>query len=209
MIGVVDYGMGNLRSVLNAFEAICVETCLIKNPEDFSKADSIVLPGVGAFGNGMKNLHQKNFIDELNDHVLHKKKPFLGICLGMQLLATKSNENAEFYGLDWISGHVDRLSPDVGNNQIRVPHIGWNDVDFYKKDGLYKNIEEPGCFYFVHSYVLKPKNPLVLSGVCEHGEKFAASIEFKNIWATQFHPEKSHKFGLKLLKNWHNFTKEC
>lgn len=199
---IIDYGMGNLRSVANAFEVLGCAVMISNTPADLRIANGIVLPGVGAFGDGMKNLHSAGWIDSLEEEVRQNRKPFLGICLGMQLLATTGTEYGVHKGLNWIPGIVEKIPSK--DPKIRVPHIGWNDVFFTKKDGLYTNMSDSQVFYFVHSYMLVPENPTVVSGFCSYGVDFAASIEFDNIFATQFHPEKSHKAGLAVLKNFLN-----
>lgn len=199
---IIDYGMGNLRSVANAFEAIGCIVAISTAPEDLRIADGIVLPGVGAFGDGMKNLQSTGWIDSLEKEVRQNRKPFLGICLGMQLLAATGTEFGVYKGLSWIPGIVKKLPSE--NPKIRVPHIGWNEVHFKKKDGLYAGLGDTQAFYFVHSYMLVPENPTIVSGICSYGVNFVASIETENIFATQFHPEKSHKIGLAVLKNFLN-----
>jgi imidazole glycerol-phosphate synthase subunit HisH len=198
-IGIVDYGMGNLTSVLNAFVALGADAAILRKPEEADGADRLVLPGVGAFGDGMANLKRAGWIDVLEREVRGRGKPFLGICLGMQLLATEGTEHGVHGGLNWIPGRVERLEP--GDASLRVPHIGWNDVRFEKKDGLYAGLGDSGVFYFVHSFALKPNDPSAISGLCAYGVEFAASVEVGNIAATQFHPEKSQKAGLRVLRN--------
>jgi len=199
-IAIIDYGMGNLRSVANAFNAIGYLASIVQNPNDLSQASHIVLPGVGAFGDGMKNLRLSGWLDVLEREIIEKRKPFLGICLGMQLLATMGTEHGLYEGLNWISGTVKKI--ESNDPQIRVPHVGWNDVLFLKKSGLYKDLEDSQAFYFVHSYVLDIKDKSsVVSGLTGHGIEFISSIEKDNIYATQFHPEKSQKIGLKVLEN--------
>ena len=199
-IAIIDYGMGNLRSVANAFNAIGYLASIVQNPNDLSQASHIVLPGVGAFGDGMKNLRLSGWLDILEREIIEKRKPFLGICLGMQLLATMGTEYGLHEGLNWISGTVKKI--ESNDPQIRVPHVGWNDVLFLKKDELYKDLGDSQAFYFVHSYVFDVKDKSsVVSGVTGHGIEFISSIEKDNIYATQFHPEKSQKIGLKVLEN--------
>jgi len=199
-IAIIDYGMGNLRSVANAFNAIGYLASIVKNPNDLSQASHIVLPGVGAFGDGMKNLRLSGWLDILEREIIEKRKPFLGICLGMQLLATMGTEYGLHEGLNWISGTVKKI--ESNDPQIRVPHVGWNDVLFLKKDELYKDLGDSQAFYFVHSYVFDVKDKSsVVSGLTGHGIEFISSIEKDNIYATQFHPEKSQKIGLKVLEN--------
>jgi imidazole glycerol-phosphate synthase subunit HisH len=198
-VAIINYGMGNLRSVVNAFTAMGCAAAIVDHPEDLKAAEMIVLPGVGAFGDGMFNLKAMGWVEALEDEVRRKGKPFLGICLGMQLLATVGLEHGRHEGLNWIPGVSKRVS--TGALNLRVPHIGWNDTRFLHTDGLYRGLGESQTFYFVHSYVLAPEDRNVISGLCDYGEEFAASIEVDNIYATQFHPEKSHKAGLAILKN--------
>jgi glutamine amidotransferase len=196
---VIDYGMGNLQSVANAFRAIGCKAQISSHPEDLRMAERIVLPGVGAFGDGMRNLQTAGWVEALEEEVRYKGKPFLGLCLGMQLLGTTGTEHGLHTGLNWIPGIVERIISH--DPTIRVPHIGWNDVSFTKKDGLYSGLGDSQVFYFVHSYVMRPEDNTVISGLCFHGIEFAASIEKDNIWATQYHPEKSQRAGLKVLYN--------
>jgi glutamine amidotransferase len=198
-IAVVDYGMGNLRSVANAFEAAGQPVEIVARPEGLGGAAGIVLPGVGAFGDAMRNLHDRGFVQVLDEHVRSRKIPFLGLCLGMQLVATESVEHGAHRGLGWVSGHVVRIEPN--GRPIRVPHIGWNDVRFAEGTRLFAGLGESQAFYFVHSYVLEPDSKEVVSGVCEYIGPFAASIEAGNIFGTQFHPEKSQRAGLAALRN--------
>ncbi len=192
--------MGNLQSVKNAFLASGAEIRICKKPEELASARKIVLPGVGGFGDAMQNLHQLGWSEVLEKEVREKGKPFLGICVGLQLLSTTSMEYGSHSGLNWIPGIVDRI-PDK-NSDLRIPHIGWNDVKFvYPGEGMSKSLEEIEIFYFVHSYILKPEDSSVIKGSCDYGIEFAACIEKDNIWATQFHPEKSHKAGLQILNN--------
>lgn len=199
-IAIIDYGMGNLSSVANAFGSIGYLASITQNPDDLCQASHVVLPGVGAFGDGMKNLGSSGWLDILEEEVIEKRKPFLGICLGMQLLATMGTEYGLHKGLNWIPGTVNRI--ESNDSQIRVPHVGWNDVRILKKDGLYKNLGDSQVFYFVHSYVFEVENKSsIISGLTCHGIEFVASLEKDNIYATQFHPEKSQKIGLKVLDN--------
>ena len=204
-VGIIDYGMGNLRSVANAFASFDVEAQILTEPSALKSYTHILLPGVGAFGDGIANLKRIGWIAAMEDEVLTKKKFFLGICLGMQLLATRGLEHGDHAGLNWIEGNVERL---VSNDPAcRIPHIGWNDARVQKRDGLFRDVAEPCVFYFVHSYVLIPKDQSIITSVTFHGTQFAASLEQDNIWAAQFHPEKSQKSGIALLKNFANRSK--
>jgi glutamine amidotransferase len=200
VIAIIDYGMGNLGSVFNAFQALGVPAEIVNTPAKLSEATGVVLPGVGAFGDGMRNLRQGGFVEVLDEEVRRKGKPFLGLCLGLQLLATTGLEHGENAGLGWIPGVVRRLTPE--HAELRVPHIGWNDVRAVKAGGLYGGLGEIHSYYFVHSFALQPDDLSVVSGFVDYGGEWVASVESDNISATQFHPEKSHKSGLTLLKNW-------
>jgi imidazole glycerol-phosphate synthase subunit HisH len=202
MIGIVDYGMGNMHSVCSAFRAIGREILLVTEPEQLRDVGSIVLPGVGSFGDAMENLRARRLIGELETQVLANRKPYLGICLGLQILATTGFEHGKHAGLNWIPGTVEKLPVSVGEKPLRVPHIGWNEVQSPAGDTLFAGLGEAPAFYFVHSYVLKPNDPAAINGGCHYGVEFAASIASGNIAAVQFHPEKSHRAGLRLLRNW-------
>jgi glutamine amidotransferase len=197
-VSIIDYGMGNLRSVFNAFRSLGGEPEIVTRPEQLAEADRIVLPGVGAFADGMRNLREGGWDVALEQEVRRDAKPFLGLCVGMQVLASVGLEHGETEGLGWVPGVCERLA---NGNGLRVPHIGWNDVAFTQRDGLYAGLDESDAFYFVHSFVLRPEEESAVSGVCDYGGPFAASVEAGNVRAAQFHPEKSHRAGLKLLAN--------
>lgn len=201
MLAVIDYGMGNVRSISNAFSLLQEEVKITDDPKIIANADGIILPGVGAFVDGMNNLKRKRLIPILKEQVLEKKKPYLGICLGLEFLAEKSYEGGTHEGLGWIKGTVTRILPT--DSSLKVPHIGWNDTLIIKDDDLLKELEDP-VFYYLHSYYLKTddleKN--IITSICDYGGvKITATIHKDNIFATQFHPEKSQETGLKLLKN--------
>ncbi len=198
-IAIIDYCMGNTQSVANAFEAIGSKPVITNDPAILEAADGLVLPGVGAFPVGMKNLEKLGLIPVLNNLVLKQKKPFLGLCLGMQLVAKIGFEVEECSGLGWIDAEVLPLS--VQELGLKVPHVGWNDVVSTKESVLLGNSDEIKSYYFVHSFHFVPKNPIVSVGTCEYGIEFTAVIESENILATQFHPEKSQKNGLQLLRS--------
>jgi glutamine amidotransferase len=202
---IVNYGMGNLRSVANALASLGCDTVISDNPRDAAAAAALVLPGVGAFGDGMDNLRSAGWIEALDCEVRQNRKPILGLCLGMQLLATQGTEHGKHQGLNWISGIAEKIP--VNGSALRVPHIGWNDVEVKKSGGLYAGLASSPVFYFVHSYVLRPDDPDVISGVCEYGGEFAASVEAGNIYATQFHPEKSQRAGLHVLRRFVEIVK--
>ncbi|TAN45250.1 MAG: imidazole glycerol phosphate synthase subunit HisH [Nitrospirae bacterium] len=202
MIVIIDCGIGNVGSVAHALEYLGGKYFISGNRKDFESADALVLPGVGAFPAGMKNLREFGLVDEMEKQVLINKKPFMGICLGMQLLASDSTEGGFNTGLGWIEGHVISLSPE-GN--LRVPHVGWNDVKFDRSSCFSHNIDENAHFYFDHSFHLQCDKSLAIA-TCEYGGTLVAAIQRENIFATQFHPEKSQRNGLKVLRNFLNFV---
>lgn len=193
---VVDYRMGNLKSVVNALTYIGAEAFISEDKADVAKADGFVLPGVGAFGEAMENLQRLDLVAPLKDAVLGLKKPLLGICLGMQLLAESSEEKGRHLGLGWIPGEVVRLSPGGG---LRLPHVGWNSLEILRSDGFLPRPDQKADYYFVHSYhVRAPAN--VVAATCRYGEPFAAALQVGNLYAVQFHPEKSQWNGLQILR---------
>ncbi|MAV61361.1 MAG: imidazole glycerol phosphate synthase subunit HisH [Gammaproteobacteria bacterium] len=197
---ILDYGMGNLFSVLNAIKYLNFPVEISNNPSEILKADSIILPGVGSFKKAMSSLNNNGFIDVLKESVLEKQKNILGICLGMQLFASEGEEDGFSKGLGFIDGRVKRMIiPD--NEKLKLPHIGFNTVSFDKKSILGNHIDNNSDFYFVHSYHLFHKEVNLIEAKCEYGIKFTAAYERDNIFATQFHPEKSQTNGLQLLKN--------
>ena len=205
MIAVVDYGMGNLRSVSKAIEHVGANVKVTRNPQDLKDAKGIVLPGVGAFKDAVRNLKEFGLWEAIIREV-EKGKPFLGICLGLQLLFEKSYEFGETEGFGFIEGEVVRFELP---KDFKIPHMGWNQVYKKKDSELLKNIKEGEFFYFVHSYYVKPKNKNVVLTETDYGIYFTSSIEKENIFATQFHPEKSQKAGQKLLKNFVNIVERA
>lgn len=199
MIVVIDYGMGNLHSAFKAFEHLGADVLLSGKPEDLRTADKLVLPGVGAFGDGMENLGKRGLAGAMREEVLAKKKPLLGICLGMQLLARDSTELGMHEGLGFIDAHVRKL--DVEGFGLKVPHVGWNNVKVKEGAKLFGKVSADPSFYFVHSYAVQCSNPEDVAATCGYGKEFAAALEHGNIFATQFHPEKSQKDGLRVLQN--------
>lgn len=195
---VIDYNMGNLSSVANAVYYIGGNPIISNKPKDIKEAEYIILPGVGTFNNGMKNLINLGLCDILIEQIIDNKKPFLGICLGMQLLAQEGHEWGVTKGLGVIKGKVDKLKV---NENLRLPHIGWNDVYFKKECKLISKLNKSEVFYFLNSYHLIPDEDSIVVGTCNYGNDFVAVINNKNIFGTQFHPEKSQKPGLLILKN--------
>ena len=199
-VAIVDYGMGNLRSVVNAFNTIGVDAALINEPSALAGAGAIVLPGVGAFGEGIQRLRTSGFEPVLREQVLDRKMPFLGLCLGLQLLATTGLEHGRHAGLGWIAGTAVKIPTPAGGG-LRLPHVGWNEVKTTPGATLFEGLGASETFYFVHSYVLVPEDSTVVTGVTSYGSDLVASLAWRNIHATQFHPEKSHAAGLRLLTN--------
>jgi glutamine amidotransferase len=200
LIAIIDYGAGNLRSVVNAFEFIGQKPRIVNTSNELKQASAIVLPGVGSFGEGVAHLRSLALIESLNQEVLVKKKPYLGICLGLQFLASESSEHGRHEGLGWIPGSVERLKAAPG---IRIPHMGWNNVRPVGVSRLLQGFADDPVFYFVHSYafVPPPDHQDVVVGTAWHGQDIAAVVEKENIVAVQFHPEKSQADGLRLLEN--------
>jgi glutamine amidotransferase len=198
-IAIIDYDMGNVRSVEKAFQKIGARVVITNEHRIIENADKIVLPGVGAFKEGMEKLKQLNLIDFLNKEVIKNKKYFLGICLGMQLVGSKSYEMEETLGLNWIKGDAVKFNAE----NLKVPHVGWNNITFTKPNVLFQNIPDQTDFYFVHSYYFKSETQCVTS-LANYGLDFVSSVNKDNIFGCQFHPEKSQKFGLEILKNFVN-----
>ncbi|MFA6469124.1 MAG: imidazole glycerol phosphate synthase subunit HisH [Bacteroidota bacterium] len=194
VIGIVDYHLNNLRSVQKAFEKVGGQAFISDDPKELRKAEKLVLPGVGAFGQAMENLRTMGLEEILKDHAA-SARPLLGICLGMQLLFTKSYELGSFEGLGFIEGEV-KLFPST----VKVPHMGWNQVEIVRQSPLLKDVEDKSFVYFVHSYYVEPKGNVTLTQT-EYGSRFSSIIQQNNIFGIQFHPEKSQRTGLQLLKN--------
>lgn len=196
MIVIIDYGMGNLHSVFKALKRIGAEATISSKLEDIKKADKLILPGVGHFKKGMDNLRKLNIINELNKKVLEEKTPILGICLGMQLLSNFSEEG-NVTGLSLIDAETKKL--DV--KSLKIPHMGWNNLEILKSNILLKDIKNTDLFYFVHSYNVVCSNQQDILSLTSYGQEFISSVQKNNIYGVQFHPEKSHLAGLNILKN--------
>jgi glutamine amidotransferase len=201
-IGIVDYGMGNLQSVRNAFELLGCDVRMCGDPVAMREADALVLPGVGAFGEAMSNLQQKELVSPLRRAVLEEGKPLLGICLGMQLLAETSSERGNHLGLGLIPGHVRKIPVSAG---FRLPHIGWNDVTVRNREPLFRDSPDVGAFYFVHSYRFEC-DPGYVAAVTDYGTEITAAVQSDRVFGLQFHPERSQRKGLRLLRNFVDFV---
>ena len=198
MIAIIDYGLGNLGSIQNMLKKIGENSKIISNPKELYESKKIILSGVGSFDTGMNNLINRGWIDVLNKLVLNDSIPILGICLGMQLM-TQSSEEGSQKGLGWVSAITEKFKFE--DKQYKIPHMGWNDVTFKKKSKLFESVELDQKFYFVHSYYIKTINNCDIIFKTNYGNEFVSGFEYKNIAGVQFHPEKSHKFGMKLLEN--------
>jgi glutamine amidotransferase len=202
MMHIINYQSGNLGAIINMFKRIGAQTCIAEKPEDLAGASKIILPGVGTFDTGMQNLNSGGWIEMLNRKVLKEKVPTLGICLGMQLM-TKGSEEGKLAGLGWVAGETKRFNFDDKN--IKVPHMGWNKVRLNKISSLLT--QKPGeekRFYFAHSYYVTVENDSYALLKTQYGIDFTSAIEKDNILGVQFHPEKSHRFGMELLTNFAN-----
>ena len=194
---IVDYGMGNVASVQKVLDVIGINSIISNNLKDFEESNFIILPGVGSFKQGIENLHKFDLVNTLNEEVLVKKKPFLGICLGMQLIASNGTEHGISKGLGWITGDVNKIE----SNKLRVPHLGWNNL-ISEHDSFFQKSHNKD-FYFIHSYHFDVKSEIDVAYV-SYGQKYVAALKKANIVATQFHPEKSQEQGLDLIKKFIN-----
>jgi glutamine amidotransferase len=198
MIGVIDYGAGNLRSVCNSLKKLSVDCHVVKAPSDLDKIETMIFPGVGSFGDSSDQLKKQSLFEPIREWIINDR-PFLGICIGFQMLFDSSEESPGSEGLGIIPGKVIKFSEQ---KNLKVPHMGWNEVQIKNLDDpVWQKIDDLTHFYFVHSYFPKPDNPEVSSSTTGYGVDFTSSIRFGNIFGTQFHPEKSQKSGLRLIEN--------
>jgi len=200
MIAIIDYGMGNVGSIANMLKKIGKEAIVTSDPGRINEATKLILPGVGAFDYGMENLMSRGFVKLLNEKVLAQKTPILGICLGMQLFSKRSEEG-QLDGLGWIRATTERFQFPSHTNAPKVPHMGWNTISLMKESVLFDDMYPEPRFYFVHSYYVRCQDDDDVLSMTTHGCRFASALEKGNIAGVQFHPEKSHKFGMKILQN--------
>ena len=205
-VKIVDYNSGNISSVINSFKEVAKNKVNIEVTSDLKKiksSDKIVLPGQGSFKSCVDALNNINgLVDALNEFVINSKKPLLGICVGLQMFADIGYEETETKGLGWIEGKVSKI--DNQNGKYKLPHIGWNQINIFKDEKIFKNIENNSHMYFVHSYEFIPEDKSVISATTDYSSKIVCSVEKENIFGTQFHPEKSDKIGLKIIQNFIN-----
>lgn len=199
MIGLIDYGAGNYASVSNALRSLELDIARVTTPQQVDQVSHLILPGVGAFAAAMRKLQALGLIDALRDAVLKKGKPFLGICVGLQVLASTGREFETCPGLGWIAGSVDKI--DLHGYSLRLPHIGWNSLELRRSSPLVAGLGDSPTFYFVHSYHLTPDDSEAVLATCDYGGPVVSIVEKDNIFGVQFHPEKSQHDGLQLLRN--------
>lgn len=198
-VAIIDCGVGNHQSVLNALTLLGVSAKITAAAGDITEASHLILPGVGSFAEGMQGMHQRDLIPVVSDAVIRNKKKILGICLGMQLFASEGFEHGHHQGLGFILGKVQKIDTSVSG--LRLPHIGWNDVRITGVHAITAGFDHVPIFYFVHSYHVVPDDKSSIAGVCDYGHEVVALLESGNIFGAQFHPEKSHNDGMHILKN--------
>jgi imidazole glycerol-phosphate synthase subunit HisH len=203
MITIIDYGVGNIFAFQNVYKRLNIPTRIAKTVNDLENVDKLILPGVGHFDFAMSQLNNSGMRERLDELVVIEKKPIIGICVGMQIMAKKSDEGT-FTGLGWIEGDVKKFDASTIKFHTKLPHMGWNDVDPILNHPLFEGLEKDAIFYFLHSYYFNCNNNNEIISKSEYGIKFASSVQHENIYGIQFHPEKSHSYGERLL---HNFAK--
>ena len=204
MIAIIDYDAGNIKSVEKALLFLGQKAVITRDPETILGADGVILPGVGAFGDAMEKLHSYGLVQVIRQCV-HENKPFLGICLGLQLLFESSEESPGVEGLGVLRGKVMRLPREEG---LKIPHIGWNDLKFPNQGRLFQGVQEGAYVYFVHSYYLKAEEESIVTATTDYGACVHASVEKGNVFACQFHPEKSSDVGMQMLRNFISIAEE-
>jgi glutamine amidotransferase len=200
MIGIIDYGLGNINAFLNIYKRLHIPVKILQSPQDFLGVNKLILPGVGAFDHAMQKFSDSGMRDIVEGLVLEDKLPIIGICVGMQMLAISSEEGI-LPGLGWIKGEVKKFDESKIPFATRLPHMGWNDIYVNEKSDLFMSFPENPRFYFLHSYYFCCENADDIFATTEYGEKFTCVVKHDNIYGVQFHPEKSHKYGVQLLEN--------
>ena len=200
MIAIIDYGLGNIRAFANVYKNLNIPFQIVSKQDELKDATRIILPGVGAFDYAMERLEQSGMRDSLNELVLNRKIPVLGICVGMQMLA-QSSEEGSLPGLGWIDGVVKKFDTSALAHGTLLPHMGWNNVQPVGDSGLFNGLDDRSIFYFLHSYYFQCHNDKDVIATTDYGGRFTCAAGFGNIYGVQFHPEKSHQWGIQLLKN--------
>ena len=203
MIAIVDYGLGNLKAFANIYKRLNIDVEFVKTPEKLSLAEKIILPGVGSFDHAMEELNKSGMREKLDELVLIKKVPLIGICVGMQMLGKRSDEG-KLAGLAYIDAEIIKFDTDLIRQKPKLPHMGWNDVYPTVSNRLFDGLEVNAIFYFLHSYYFSCEDPKDAIAKSEYGLEFISAINRDNIFGVQFHPEKSHQYGIQLLKNFAN-----
>lgn len=198
MIKIIDYGVGNIKAFVNIYKRLGIEIDIASNYKSLTNASKLILPGVGHFDYAMHKFNETGMMETVNDLVMNKKVPVLGICVGMQIMAISSDEGSK-KGLGWIDAHVKKI--DIKNNNFRLPHMGWNNIIINKNDGILKNLDNNSRFYFLHSYYFNCTNENNIIALSNYGSNFPSIVRQENIIGIQCHPEKSHEFGEQILKN--------
>ncbi len=200
MITIVNYGLGNIHAIANIYKRLNIPATIAASADELAEAEKIILPGVGAFDWAMTRLNESGMRNVLDELVLGKGKPVLGICVGMQMMARKSDEGV-LDGLGWIDGEVKKFDESLFTQKTHLPHMGWNDVLPRSDDGLFRGLGSGARFYFLHSFYFVPKNQDHVLAVTDYNGPYASSVRSGNVYGVQFHPEKSHQWGIQLLKN--------
>ena len=200
MITIIDYGLGNIRAFVNVYNKLNIPITIAKTTDDLKKATKVILPGVGAFDHAMERLDKSGMRHTLDEIVLERRLPVLGICVGMQMLA-RSSEEGKLEGLGWIDAEVRKFDLSSFAYAACVPHMGWNNVKPVVETNLFKGLNHDALFYFLHSYYIHCRKREDVLAVSDYGDEFACAVNSENIYGVQFHPEKSHQWGMQLLKN--------
>jgi glutamine amidotransferase len=206
MIVVVDYGVGNLGSIINMFKKAGTKAIASSEPDILEQADKLILPGVGAFDAGMNKLNECGLVPLLDHLALEKKVPFLGLCLGLQLM-TRQSEEGQTQGLGWLAAETLRFKFSPDQPQLKVPHMGWNTIEIRRDHPLFRDLDPEARFYFVHSFYVQSHDPETVLAETDYGGHFHSVFSQGNIMGAQFHPEKSHRYGMRLLKNFAEMDK--
>lgn len=200
MISICNYGIGNVQALANIYKRLNIPAQIVSAAAELARAERVILPGVGSFDWAMSRLNNSGMRPVLDELVLSKGRPVLGICVGMQMMAKRSDEGS-LEGLGWIDAEVNKFDHKAPSRHPYLPHMGWNDVEPCSQDSLFRDIGVTGRFYFLHSYYFAPKDPSTILALTDYGIDFASSVHAGNIYGVQFHPEKSHQWGIQLLKN--------